>query len=642
MSSVLENISFKYRPLTEPDSFRLILLHPFSSAAPHIQCTLLHTTLSLYDHEIIDHYTALSYVWGDARQTRQIFVDGHQMTITATLEAALRDLRDDARILRVWADAVCIDQSNVEERNKQVRQMGRIFSTAHHTVIYLGPLTTPVNMVLRAAPSKSSNMPARLEAGVTEIARAAEDDLLGRPWFNRVWVFQELVLSRDPWVQCGGFRARWTDLCDLLLSNNSKRSGFKVMKEMHFARVGRLQTNLFNLLLSRRGLGATDARDMIFAHMGVASDRAALEGKVAIDYQQSCERLYEDVAQYLIDTIGPGTIFSHIDDINHSSGRQDLASWAPEWSRLPSSSIPMYKNNRINVVSLKPKSHYKFIQEPRLLAYIGYQVDIISNVSLGMHQNSQDNSANRTSYRRAVEDLIALYASVGGSYASGDVNGQYTWIALRGKEEEHKELCLKIRDEWLRLLDAELPLLSPPATAEDSESHRRFLVTFSNWLTERANLGIISVGGSSEGMESIMYTHLHSNPPPSSAPPSVLNGRRLACMKSGRVGVVPMQARDGDIVVYLGGIPISVVLRPTVFADSEDVNGKILAAIWEKRLEIVDSGGPYFQSYMNLIQMDKGGIEHALLIGECYVEGVIGWSFKERYDIHDFRIFALH
>jgi hypothetical protein len=162
----------------------------------------------------------------------------------------------------------------------------------------------------------------------------------------------------------------------------------------------------------------------------------------------------------------------------------------------------MYKNNRINVVLLKPKLHYKFIQEPRLLAYIGYQVDIISNVSLGIHQNSQGNSANRTSYRRAVEDLRALYASVGGSYASGDVNGQYTRIALRGKEEEHKELCLKIRDEWLR---AELPLLSPPATAEDSESHRRFLVTFSNWLTERASLGIISVGGSSEGMKSIMY-----------------------------------------------------------------------------------------------------------------------------------------
>jgi hypothetical protein len=50
-------------------------------------------------------------------------------------------------------------------------------------------------------------------------------------------------------------------------------------------------------------------------------------------------------------------------------------------------------------------------------------------------------------------------------------------------------------------------------------------------------------------------------------------------MKSGRVGVVPMQARDGDVVVYLAGMPVSVVLRPTVFAHSEDVNGKILAAI---------------------------------------------------------------
>jgi hypothetical protein len=85
-------------------------------------------------------------------------VDGYQMTITATLEAALRDLRDDARILRVWADALCIDQSNIEERNQQVRQMGRIYSTAHHTVIYLGSLTAPVEKILQVTPSRSSGI----------------------------------------------------------------------------------------------------------------------------------------------------------------------------------------------------------------------------------------------------------------------------------------------------------------------------------------------------------------------------------------------------------------------------------------------------------------------------------------------------
>ena len=638
MSSTLENSSFKYQPLTERDSFRLIQLHPSSPAASQIECSLLHSTLSLYDREIIDHYTALSYVWGNPSQTAQISVDGHQMTITATLEAALRDLRDDTRVLRVWADALCIDQSNVEERNQQVRQMGRIYSTAHHTVIYLGLLTAPVERVLQATPSRSSGIWINLDAGaLTDITQTAENSLLNRPWFSRVWVFQELVLSRDPWVQCGRVRVRWTDLYDLLLSNKSKRARLDVFKEMHFAREKRIQTDLFNLLLSRRGLGATDARDLIFAHMGIASDRAALEGKVSVDYQQSCERLYEDVAHCLIDIVGPDRMFSHIDDINHSPHRHGLASWAPDWSLLPSSAVTMYKNNRMNVVSLKPKLHYTFIQELRVLAYIGYEVDVIDNVSLGIYQNSQQDSANRTSYQKAVEDLRALYASVGGSYASGDANGQYTRISLQGKEEEHERLCLKLRDEWLHLVGTELPLLSPPATAEESESHRRFQATFNNWLTERAKKGIISVGGDCEGMEFMMYTHFHPN-----APPSVLNERRLACMKSGRVGVVPIQARDGDIVVYLAGIPVSVVLRRTTDVDLEDMNRKISALFWGTHLGLVESGGPYSQSYTNLIHMDRGGIEHGALIGECYVEGVIGWSFKDRYGGHDLRIFALH
>jgi hypothetical protein len=82
-----------------------------------------------------------------------------------------------------------------------------------------------------------------------------------------------------------------------------------------------------------------------------------------------------------------------------------------------------------------------------------------------------------------------------------------------------------------------------------------FQKEFEKWLVLRATQGIIAVGGDSEGMESMMYTHLHPN-----TPPSVLNGRRLASMRSGRVGVVPIQARDGDVVVYLAGIPVSVVL----------------------------------------------------------------------------------
>jgi hypothetical protein len=105
MASGIAPISFRYGSLTEPDSFRLILLQPSSSHRAALQCTLLHTTLSQCDRDIIDHYTALSYVWGDPNKTGSIYVDGHNFTITATLEAALRDLRDPSRVLRIWADA---------------------------------------------------------------------------------------------------------------------------------------------------------------------------------------------------------------------------------------------------------------------------------------------------------------------------------------------------------------------------------------------------------------------------------------------------------------------------------------------------------------------------------------------------------
>jgi hypothetical protein len=42
------------------------------------------------------------------------------------------------RKINIWIDAVCIDQSNVEERNAQVAMMGKVFATAKEVLVYLG------------------------------------------------------------------------------------------------------------------------------------------------------------------------------------------------------------------------------------------------------------------------------------------------------------------------------------------------------------------------------------------------------------------------------------------------------------------------------------------------------------------------
>ena len=86
-------------------------------------------------------YVALSYCWGDAGTTREIIVNGYSIRVTVNLEAALRQLRDSNCIkqgLKLWVDAICIDQNNLEERGQQVGRMRDIYASAWHVVIWLG------------------------------------------------------------------------------------------------------------------------------------------------------------------------------------------------------------------------------------------------------------------------------------------------------------------------------------------------------------------------------------------------------------------------------------------------------------------------------------------------------------------------
>ena len=343
---------------------------------------LLHSTISQCDREIIDHYTALSYVWGNPNETGSIYVDGCQVTITATLDAALRDLRDPSRVLRIWADALCIDQSNLDERNSQVGLMAQIYETAHHTVIHLGSLTESDQTVLRAAPSNTDGAQSSFST-TANLITLAENGVLKRVWFTRVWVFQELILSKDPWVQCGRLRARWTDMSKILLASQGGSRELQMLADMNDARGVHKQRFIVHLS-SRRGLGATDPRDMIFAHMSISSDLQELKKYVVVDYAKDCVAVYEDAARYLLENVGPEGLAKFLPNVARvSKSRFDnLASWVPDWS-LPSANLaPMVKRNRSISLQLDPKAHYAFVSKPLVLSYIGYEVDTIDNLSL--------------------------------------------------------------------------------------------------------------------------------------------------------------------------------------------------------------------------------------------------------------------
>ncbi|KAF2691459.1 heterokaryon incompatibility, partial [Lentithecium fluviatile CBS 122367] len=89
-------------------------------------------------------YVALSYVWGDATITPgTVSIDDHALLVTENLHAALRRLRwhaysKDQAPLLIWADALCINQTDQKEKERQIPLMGKIYSKCEYTAVWLG------------------------------------------------------------------------------------------------------------------------------------------------------------------------------------------------------------------------------------------------------------------------------------------------------------------------------------------------------------------------------------------------------------------------------------------------------------------------------------------------------------------------
>lgn len=126
---------FTYRPLEFPDEIRLLYIE-FTSVPPVGaigKWSIKHVRLCEHPQ-----YEALSYVWDQ----QPVLADGESAPTPplSNLESALGYLNELAvRENRVfWIDALSIDQTNIEERNQQVAQMGSIYSQAKRVVAWIG------------------------------------------------------------------------------------------------------------------------------------------------------------------------------------------------------------------------------------------------------------------------------------------------------------------------------------------------------------------------------------------------------------------------------------------------------------------------------------------------------------------------
>lgn len=202
-----------YAPLpADTFSIRLIKLQPSNDPSTPIVCKLV--TYPVDDERSGSHfYECLSYVWGTETYTKDIEIHVEESIVqfeaTPNLYEALLHLRDAFFEQILWIDAVCINQSDEDEKNKQVAAMARIYGLAKRVVVWLGAEADGSECAFqglrRLAQTRSAtgqsqsrstaqrhNNEASEGDGETECmepdTERAIQKLLNRPYFRRMWV----------------------------------------------------------------------------------------------------------------------------------------------------------------------------------------------------------------------------------------------------------------------------------------------------------------------------------------------------------------------------------------------------------------------------------------------------------------------
>lgn len=120
-----------YKPLKDGE-IRLLILLP-SQHEDKVRCTLRHVLV-----DANPDFETISYAWGDPTNTTTVELEGRDFMVTHNLYLALKNLRHEDEERVIWADAICINQQDLEERSSQVKQMGDIYAKAKQVIVWLG------------------------------------------------------------------------------------------------------------------------------------------------------------------------------------------------------------------------------------------------------------------------------------------------------------------------------------------------------------------------------------------------------------------------------------------------------------------------------------------------------------------------
>ena len=542
---------YQYQPLdAEAEYVRLVYLLP-AEASANIRVDIVHTRLMKED---VPKYEALSYAWGETDTPEVIYVGQKgdvAMAVTRSLFQALPYLRyrDQRRVL--WVDAICVDQQNLKERGLQVERMGDIYSLAERVIVWLGlGDSTSVHAIqfLRTIASKvevdwitSAMKPlSQDDADWADINKAqyfgerevvAIHSLVMRPWFERLWVQQEIHAKQNAVLICGSDTLSWQDFRSALFCFFSKRAfseddlilypGFTnrivLISKMI---IGVDYSTLGQLMETTQKCKCSDPRDRVYGVLNMLEpwERNA---KIKPDYTKNVSQVYRDAVLSIVNHTNRINILGHCEMQEQPLELSDslqFPSWVRNWA-IPTSTERMFGGHASGY------SNAETSYDNDVLRVMGTHVTRIAHVEKIMCDSVPDLVS--TIYHFSQKFLPDIMSS---SYVSGG-----------SKLDAYcRSLCNNYFDDrYIPAAQAYLP---------DHQQSREWLSSFLNPQDTDMTMDADVAAGCRVYLAVISLFCI---------------GRSLFITEEGYIGLAPRAAKPGDRVCVLLGADSPFLLHPT-------------------------------------------------------------------------------
>lgn len=624
--------NFIHKPLDSPsERIRLLEIKP-----AHLRTEPMVVTVGDFPVDQAPEFDALSYFWGPPEFDAEIIVNGATLAITSNLAGSLRRYRqqNDKRRGLLWVDAICINQRDKLELNKQLLLMRRIYQQAQMVYIDLGDvdlewylgfdLLHKLSFIyewVKDSPEQDFSL-LSIRYGIPPLDHAAWQEyywLFTMPWFTRTWIVQEAAWAKESEIMFGLFTFRWDTLIDswnLLVRFGLLQPSFgdmrvskgflglrDILKVCDICRRGGF-SNMIQVMRLTREFKSTDARDRCFAVFSLLGDGPIGRGFTP-DYTLHVEQVYEQFATYLV-RMGEGAVMFSYAGLQRRRNIVRIPSWVPDWT--------------LQSPALAPKALLTIRNEPyhaadSAEAYIvrgnssshsdtsiivkGAVVDSIMTLSEPYSDQESPSSVN--------DDLLAWHQTTSATYTKALGQQQLTYS--NPADAFARTLLADDTYSGANACQTTTPISDPVSThARAFSSEKPGSPVWLGARTRRDEVSTFRLQLMGAG-----------------------SGRRFAITRGGRMGLVPSCAEVGDgVCVVLGSSVLFVVRRGSqgFQEDGEEKEGESeydgerneedIKKKYQRKQEEVEDEGNLANEEENASTKEKW-----TLVGDAYVHGLM-------------------